>query len=345
MKSNLKFMAAVRVASSTLLVVAVLSGQHCAAQSVPPTFTSPSKSFSVVIAPTEHEFKTGSPVNIEVTLTNNSDRTLQLFHEYVINPAGSGPLYNISVVDGQGNVPPDTKLGRLVRYWVESSPNVGRSSLMGGQGLTDEVKPGNSFTRVLDLGLFYDLSCIGKYTVRVREFPAGYSEPKTSNSTEVRIVASTTKPPVGTVPTSPAISLSITRLPEQTKVAYGLRADMVTKNTSDHPIVIRMEEASKDQVGSIYKVSMHDEKGESLAETPYGLESGNANDAVPAVKVPHPAGTYLRLLPGESWADTILLNKVLNLSRSGQYTIQVRRWDGQTRTWAVSDSVKTSVTR
>jgi hypothetical protein len=47
----------------------------------------------------------------------------------------------------------------------------------------------------------------------------------------------------------------------------------------------------------------------------------------------------LSLKPGEDWVDSIMLNKVYTLNKSGQYTIQVRRWDDETKAWVKSNIV------
>ena len=52
----------------------------------------------------------------------------------------------------------------------------------------------------------------------------------------------------------------------------------------------------------------------------------------------------MRLLPGESWRDLILMKNLYDLSQPGQYTIQVRRWDDETKTWVKSNTLTVTVT-
>jgi hypothetical protein len=164
----------------------------------------------------------------------------------------------------------------------------------------------------------------------------------TSNVAKVHILPSE---PASGPSDSPAMSLSIDRLLNQSKIGSPLLAVMLSKNISDHPVVIPMAQASNDQVGSTYKVTARDELGASPAESTYGTAAGNENYTAPAPTVPAQPGEYLCLLPGESWRDTIDLSKVYNLNHAGRYTFQVQRWDPQSKTWIKSDAVSANIAK
>ncbi len=318
-------------------VVAV--GLPGSAQSIGPVGSSLAP-FSVTIAPVEHELKAGSAVNIGVTVTNTSHQAL-LFDD---THAVSVWVYKVTVFDEDGNAPPDTKLGRMLRYWFENSPNLGPGTILGGNGDSADLAPGKSFTKAFDLASLVDLSRPGSYTIQVSKAAQGDTESVMSNLLTLGIPPSLSTPR-RTAATSPGISVSISRLLNQGKIGGPLGAVVVTTNTSDQPVVIQMDEASKDQVGSTYKIKAHDEAGVSPAESSYGVAVGNANYTVPFAATPHPPGSYLRLLPGESWMDTVDLNKVYDLTRPGEYSFQVQRWDPQSKTWVMSDTVKTAIAR
>ena len=47
-----------------------------------------------------------------------------------------------------------------------------------------------------------------------------------------------------------------------------------------------------------------------------------------ALRVP-----VVSLKPGQDWRNTLRVSNLYDLSTPGQYTIQVRRWDDETKTW------------
>ena len=55
-------------------------------------------------------------------------------------------------------------------------------------------------------------------------------------------------------------------------------------------------------------------------------------------------GLLVSLKPGEDWRNTLRVSDLYDLSKPGQYTIQVRRWDYETRTWVKSNTVMVTVT-
>jgi hypothetical protein len=301
-----------------------------------------SRPFSIDIASTGRDFEAGRPVSIQVTITNTSDRSLSFFQEYIIGSSHPGPLYGIRIVDNEGNVPPDTKLGRIVRYWQESSPNVGNGTIMSGKGVYDQVAPGQSFTRTVMLSSFFDLSRQGDYTVQFLKSAVGSEGAEVSNIIKVHVHASPHD--IQTSPRSAAtdIELSVNGLSE-IKLGEALRADIVTKNVSNHPVVIEMGKPSADQLGSTYKVTVTDSKGQKLPQSGFGLETGNANDIAPTAISPHPAGVYLCLLPGESWTDTVNIGKLFAINNPGQYAFQVQRWNSAAKAWVTSSPIVSNI--
>lgn len=298
--------------------------------------------FSVTLVPIQRQFKSGEPVNINVTTSNISTNPLKFYDLYGLNPSGGSWTCKLSVIDESGNATPDTKFGRIVRYWLEDSPNVGPGTILSGNGDFVELAPGATSTKQFDLAALVDLSRPGKYKLALQKTAQGNPESVASNSVIIQITPATPIASKTTLTSSP-ISLSIKKLLDEGKVGQTLKAEIVTTNTSNQPVIIQMEKASSDQVGSTYKVDMHDRAGESPAETPYGLIVGNASYTPTALTIPYSPGTFLRLLPGESWMDTINIAKVYDVNRPDQYRISVRRWDGVMKTWVTSNFVNSTV--
>ena len=56
------------------------------------------------------------------------------------------------------------------------------------------------------------------------------------------------------------------------------------------------------------------------------------------------AGTLVSLKPSQDWRNTLRVSDLYDLSKPGQYTIQVRRWDDETKTWVKSNTITVTVT-
>jgi hypothetical protein len=48
--------------------------------------------------------------------------------------------------------------------------------------------------------------------------------------------------------------------------------------------------------------------------------------------------------PAEERTQIIVVNDLYDLRQPGQYTIQVRRWDDETKTWVKSNTITVTVT-
>jgi hypothetical protein len=148
--------------------------------------------------------------------------------------------------------------------------------------------------------------------------------------------------------TQPPFSLTLWTSPRAlTFTAQGLAFDVITKNVSDHKVFLRTEAPEKRQAGSIYKVDVKDSNGVSPPQKELGgpLKIDDQSPVASAVtSTPRQAGESLCLHPAEDWRDTIQLKDFYDINRPGPYTIQVRRWDDETKTWVKSNTITVTVT-
>ena len=169
-----------------------------------------------------------------------------------------------------------------------------------------------------------------------------------SNTITVKVVPGAT-PYVAPVP-QPSISATI-RAVGGTTVSTGdkVTLEVVTKNISNHYSNQRTTRDTRD-LARFYRVDVQDSQGGVPPETELGQASGNRGDVPPPGRGPNlpPPGredvlgkTYA---PGEERTQIIVVNDLYDLSQPGHYTIQVRRWDDDTKTWVKSNTITVTVT-
>jgi len=306
--------------------------------------------FTLAVSAVKDEIQAGSPVELKVVTTNTST------HDVIfVWPVSYHALlaYSYDILDGNGNVPPDTQLRRMYRYAAEDSPNIGRGTILTGSLVDLSLKPGQSHTDVVDVGALYDFSNPGAYTIQVQRIAWQDKTGVKSNPITVNVVpAVTAQPTPSTAEASasqPSFSLTIRLESNVTSSIQGSPNELViiTKNTSDHRILLRTEKGVREQAGSVYKVDVNDSTGASPRATEFGRLTKIREDAPPllaSTSTPRQGGESLSLKPGEDWWDTIRLHRLYTLNKPGQYTIQVRRWDDETKTWVKSNTVTLTVT-
>ena len=276
----------------------------------------------------------GSAVKVAFAATNLTDHDVQ-YSCWILIPCG------LKVRDGNGNEPPDTKLHR--RFWVEHSPNVAVEEILTGTLGLGVLRPGEVKKYSIDVDGWYDFIQPGTYTIQVVQTSENGETWLKSNAITLKVVpaatAQSTPSTVERAASRPAFSLSI-RMDSNPGSPVGLT--IRTTNISDHRITLRTEKASKEQAGSIYKVDVRDSTGASPLDSEFGRLTKNRDDSPPPLLsaiAPRGGGVSLSLKPGEDWADCIMLYTVFTLNKPDRYTIQVRRWDDETRTWVKSNIV------
>ena len=222
-----------------------------------------------------------------------------------------------------------------------------------GSGYSRMLKPGESRSDICDVGVWYDLSQPGTYTIQARDGTAlGQKAWVKSNAVTVTVVpAGTSVSESSRSPSQalgPPFSLTLWISPHVTGFKPGeVYVEVITENTSNHKLFLWTERLSTEQAGSVYKVDIHDSNGMSPPEMEFGRQTKIFDEAPPSAgptSTPRQLGERMRLLPGESWRDLILMKNLYDLSQPGQYTIQVRRWDDETKTWVKSNTLTVTVT-
>ncbi len=123
----------------------------------PIAMSTPKQLFSLTIAAPKEPVKEGEELQLLVTVTNTSNRTIS----FITSP---GPipedslLYEINVRDAQGNPAPASAYLRTRDK---------RIPIDYGSRFARTLKPGESFVDQVTVTRFYDLSGPGEYTISV----------------------------------------------------------------------------------------------------------------------------------------------------------------------------------
>lgn len=335
-----------------LLIVACVPGQGIPlwagpvpAQSQPPA-QSAQDLFTVSLVAMQEVVRSGSPVEMRVITTNIGDHEIFFWKENAYDQAGWA--YRADVRDNEGHPPPDTELGRILKYHYDNSPNVGPGTAIHVSGGTLAITPGASETFTSDVSKLYDFSKPGRYAIQIERASEGGAKWVKSNTVTITVIAAATAAPstIFAQRSQPPFSVRITASAGEISPGTPVTLKVVTRNLSDHSILLWTEKAEQDQAGSAYQIDIYDAKGNSPPLTEFGRMTNGRTD-IPRGSNPElpPAGNgeQLVLKAGESWTDTIVVNKVYDLTESGEYSIQVQRFDPATSSMVKSNAVKVAV--
>lgn len=145
--------------TSAVLCILILVGTLVFAQQPAKPSNHSKPRFTLTIGTDRETVVAGSKVVVTVRLTNVSDRPLNLPWSGF---GGPDPSYRVEVRNSQGQLAPYTEdYGkRLRREPPYNQPIIGRSV-----GYT--VEKGETATEKIDISKQYDLTTLGKYTIRV----------------------------------------------------------------------------------------------------------------------------------------------------------------------------------
>lgn len=324
-----------RIVLSVLLGGLVLVGICTANAQAPQDGGKQGPALSLTIRPVKDVVEAGSPVDIEVTATNNSDR------EVIYKTWGAMCYLKFDVRNSAGN-PAPTRRGRALLLGEGRGPDDMPSGSQSGKLL----EPGKSmeFRERVPADIF-DLTKPGKYTVQTIQ--PWTSEGLRSNAVTVTVVEGAT-PYVAPVPVPP-ISVTIRAVGGSSVPSGGqVTLEVTTKNISNHWTNQRTA-SDKRGLQRFFRVDVQDSEGGTPPETDFGRSVENRGD-VPSKDLAGNANpgrwdvagaTYNR---GEERTQVVSVSDLYDLSKSGQYTIQVRRWDDETKSWVKSNTVTVTVT-
>jgi hypothetical protein len=264
-----------------------------------------------------------------------------------------GDPYRAEVRDAKGESPPTTTAGFYHNEHINLGEVMGTSGdldlrRLKGNGLYVTYKANESYADRAGISYLYNLDEPGTYTIIVSlaAFPAVRSNPVTVTVVAAPAAASATQQ----APATPPFSLDIGRsYTGKAGAGLGLDVPVVTKNVSTHNIVLRRQEHERDSglFGSTLRVHVQDSQGNLPPDTRLGRSTNHLADAPPDPAwraAARAAGALVSLKPGEDWRTTIWVSDLYDVSKPGQYTIQVRRWDDETKTWVKSNAITVTVT-
>ena len=309
-----------RIGLSVVLCGLVAVGICSAKLPTPQDSAKQEPQLSLTIRLVKNVVEAGSPVDMEVTATNNSDHAVIYYRTFTY-------YLKFDVRDSAGN-PALTRRGRAVLLGEGLGPgDTPPGSLRGRM-----IEPGKSmeFRERVPADVF-DLTKPGKYTVQTIQ--PWTSEGLRSNPVTVTVVEGAT-PYVAPVPVPP-ISVTIRAVGGSSVPSGGqITLEVTTKNISKHWTNQRTARDKKD-LQRFFRVDVQDSQGGTPPETDFGRRVGNREDVPPVYtgreNVSDESGTTYQL--GEERTDLVTVNDLHDLSKPGQYSIQVRRWDDETKTW------------
>ncbi|MDR3674358.1 MAG: hypothetical protein P4N24_02635 [Acidobacteriota bacterium] len=330
-----------RIALSLFVAGSILAGVCTArAQLGPPAQTVPAP-FLLTIRAVDEDVQAGSPLAVEVTVKNNSQR-LEAYLTW-------GPIYyrKFDVRDSAGNRPL-TARGRALLLGEGLSPSDFPRGSQSGQ----PIEPGKSITiKERVPSDIFDLTKPGAYTIQLLQ-PWG-NEVMKSNTITVTVVpadAAHLAAAAAIPPRQPPIAVTITTVGGLSVFPGGhVALDVTTKNISDHFTNQRTARDKRD-LQRFYRVDVQDSQGGTPPETDLGRQAGNRGDVPPRFLGPNAVhgredvrgGSYM---PGDERRVVITVSDLYDLSKPGQYTLQVRRWDDETKTWVKSNQLTVTVTQ
>ncbi len=138
----------------------------------------------------------------------------------------------------------------------------------------------------------------------------------------------------GSPVSSPRFSFAITGEKSSVKTGAQVWVDAVITNNSDHDLLIyKAVSEGMDQGGWVYRVDVGNAKGVIPPETQYAKNIGAGG-----------SGGYIPLHAGETVTHRVNVSKLYDLSQPGTYTIQLRRFDEETKTFVLSNKIRVTVT-
>jgi hypothetical protein len=146
-------------------------------------------------------------------------------------------------------------------------------------------------------------------------------------------------------PAEPPFSLAITAAESPVKAGSPVVVKVVMRNRSDHDISVYRDNSS-DQGGFTYNVSALDETGASAPETKFGKTVMNHETAQEQAQEPSvlfSSGGEINLAVGEAIKDRVDVTKLYDLHRPGRYSIQIQRFDLETKSYVKSNKITVTV--
>jgi hypothetical protein len=308
---------------------------------------------TVAITAANSTVAAGSPVFVNVVVTNNSSKDIPMWATKGHDQGGW--RYQVDARDARGKLVIETRSGSYHNGHLDLTKLDSRDLGVFHQafsGFWYTLKAGQSLTDKVEVTRLYALDEPGTYTIGLALIDPVSGVVVKSNRVSVTITpvpAAASAPATEQPRTSAPLSLSIKADSDAARPNLPVDVLVDTKNVSTHSIVLRRQERAQDpaMLGSVFRIDVLDSQGNAPIETGLSQSTNNRADTPPdsALMISaRAAGTVLSIGPGEVWRNTIRVSDLYDLSKPGQYTIQVRRWDDETKTWVKSNTITVTVT-
>jgi hypothetical protein len=302
---------------STVMSASVGSLQSSSARVPAQSASSP---FSLKISTTSQIIRAGSSVNVNILVTNVSNHEIVIRYPYM---EGFPVSWLLEVKSAEGAVPPPTAYGKELK--AGSKIVNGRAVPLTGSNFSLSLRKGERLKVRLPVGDIYDLSRPGTYTIRVSHYDTETKDEVRSNTVSV------------TVETAAQYDEKFTHSAVPFQLAITVPEDTV-KAGSDIPLSVHTTNVTGETLrfdATKLKIQVLDAQGNSAPwiggpEWRRILEKGIGRR--------FSVGAFGAV--DREFAD---LNGLYNLTKPGQYTIQVARFDVASKTWVKSNTITLTV--
>jgi hypothetical protein len=138
---------------------------------------------------------------------------------------------------------------------------------------------------------------------------------------------------------APTISVGIRSASDTVKVGSDLRIKITITNISNSEIQVGTA-IGKAQGEFLNLVDVRDDQGDAAAKTKYYREIRGEDPVIGGIRV---SASSSRLKPNESVEEEVLVNKLYNLEKPGNYSIQIQRDDPVSKKLVKSNTVMVTV--
>jgi hypothetical protein len=139
---------------------------------------------------------------------------------------------------------------------------------------------------------------------------------------------------------APPFTLSISASPKVARVGVSVVVKVTLTNTSTHAVHLAYMFALR---GEMYRIDVRDAENHRPRPAKPQTWIGANGRRVTRTNVGGSVGV-LDLRPGQTLTDDYPLNDHYDLAQPGRYTIQVSRFDEETKTWVKSNTITLTVT-
>ena len=140
------------------------------------------------------------PKSIEITLTNVSDKPVSFFSYNDFDQGGR--LYHIELRNEDGTAVEETRRGKVLNRHLRTEEMTTKEELSidTASGACVVIKPRQSYTGHIDLGLLYRITSVGRYQVTISVPQLGNIVQANSSKSDSSSTSNNKKPPASISP-------------------------------------------------------------------------------------------------------------------------------------------------